>query len=74
MRTTVTLDPDVYAAVESRRSSGGLSAVINDLIRAGLAAKPVQAAFVQAASPMKSRIDVRNIGDVLESIDGPGAP
>lgn len=75
MRTTVALDPDVQAEIDRRRSAGaGLSSVVNDLIRAGISAKPAQRPFVQQSSPMHARIDLRNIADVLETIDGPAAP
>ena len=45
MRTTLTLDDDVAAALARRRSARGtgLRAEVNDLLRAGLAASPPQA-------------------------------
>ena len=71
MRTTVTLDDDVVAAVERlRRQRGlGLSEAINELARSG--AQPVrkQVAFRQATRPMGMRIDVTNIGEVLDTLD-----
>lgn len=35
---------------------------------------PSRETFVQRSSPLHARIDVRNIADVLETIDGPDAP
>lgn len=71
MRTTVTLEDDVVAAVERlRRQRGlGLSEAINELARAG--AQPVrnQATFSQVTRPMGMRIDVTNIGEVLDTLD-----
>lgn len=71
MRTTVTLDDDVVAAVERlRRQRGlGLSEAINELARSG--AQPVRerATFRQTTRPMGMRIDVTNIGEVLDTLD-----
>ncbi len=76
MRTTINLDPDVEAEVERRRREGsiGLSAAVNDLIRRGIACEPAARPFVQRTSPMKARMDVANIAEVLETVDGPAAP
>jgi len=74
MRTTVTLDADVAAAVESaRRERGvGVSAAVNDLVRAGLSrADDRRTPFVQRTSPMAARIDVANVADALEMLEGP---
>lgn len=75
MRTTIALDPDVAVEVERlrRERSTGVSAVVNDLIRQGLAAPAPRAEFVQTVSPMGARIDVGNIAEVLETIGGPAA-
>jgi SOS response regulatory protein OraA/RecX len=76
MRTTITFDDDVAAVViqEQRRNGAGVSAVVNELIRKGLVgSKPAQP-FVQATSDMQGRIDVTNVAEALEVLDGPGAP
>jgi hypothetical protein len=76
MRTTVTLQQDVARVVEQlRRERGsGVSEVVNDLIRRGLAQPQAPAApFRQRASEMHARLDVTNVGEVLDSIDGPEA-
>jgi plasmid stability protein len=44
MRTTLSIDDDVAAAIKRRRASRGtgLKQEINDLLRAGLAAEPAE--------------------------------
>lgn len=71
MRTTVTLDDEVAAAVdELRRKRGlGVSAALNELSKRGLAAKGDKPAFVQETSPMGVRIDVSNVAEALEKLD-----
>lgn len=72
MRTTVSLDPDVVAAVQQLRATTGvgLSEAINQLVRHGLTAttKP-RDRFSQRAAEIGLRLDVTNIADVLESLD-----
>ena len=72
MRTTVNLDPDTAATVEAlRRDKGlGLSEAVNELIRAGAVAKGAERPrFVQKTYDMGLKIDVTNIGEVLEYLD-----
>lgn len=72
MRTTVTLDPEVAAAVERlrRRRGGGVSAAINELAKRGLAVgREDRATFEQEASALGLRIDVSNVAEALELID-----
>lgn len=75
MRTTVTLDSDVAAAVEQlRRERGlGVSGAINELVRRGLAVPAPRARFVQRTSRGDALIDVTDVSDVLDLIDGPAA-
>ena len=75
MRTTIALDPDVAAEVERlrRERSSGVSPIVNELIRRGLAAPPTPQRFVQTVSPMGARMDVSNVAEVLETIDGASA-
>jgi metal-responsive CopG/Arc/MetJ family transcriptional regulator len=76
MRTTVTLQEDVARAVERlRRERGsGVSEVVNDLIRRGLAQpRTPPSRFRQRTSEMHARLDVTNVGEVLDNIDGPAA-
>jgi Arc/MetJ family transcription regulator len=71
MRTTVTLDDDVAAEVDRlRRERGvGLSEAVNLLVRCGMARPRERAVFEQRASDMGQRIDVADIGGVLELLD-----
>ncbi len=71
MRTTVTLEDEVAAAVdELRRKRGlGVSAAVNELSRRGLAAQDDRPPFVQETSPMGVRIDVSNVAEALEQLD-----
>lgn len=73
MRTTVTLAQDVAAAVERlRRERGvGVSEAVNELIRAGLRAKPPARSFRQQTFKSRPRIDVTNVAEALEIIEGP---
>lgn len=72
MRTTVVLDDDVVAAIERlRRDEGvGLSEALNRLARNGLRPLPERQPFVQQTSPMHEKLDVTNIGEVLELAEG----
>jgi hypothetical protein len=73
MRTTVSLDDDVAAAVQRLRIERniGLSEAVNELARAGLAVPSQRKEFAQRTFPMGARIDVTNIGDALEYLEGP---
>lgn len=75
MRTTITFDEDVSAAVAQlqRRDGVGVSEAVNRLIRAGLLRDKPQSKFVQKTSAMKARIDVTNIAEALEVLEGPGS-
>lgn len=77
MRTTITLHDDVARVVERirRERASGVSEVVNDLIRRGLAAQGSAARepFHQRTSAMRPRLDVTNVGEVLDVIDGPSA-
>jgi Arc/MetJ family transcription regulator len=75
VRTTVSLDDDVAAAVEQlRRERGlGLSAAVNELIRAGLGRSRRRAAFRQRTAELGLRVDVSNVAEALDVLDGPAA-
>lgn len=75
MRTTVNLADDVAAGLEQlRRERGvGLSEAVNDLVRAGLMAKRPTPAFRQETHDLGIGIDVSNIGEAIETLDGPTA-
>lgn len=75
MRTTVTLDADVSAAVEQlRRERGiGLSEALNQLVRVGLQKRDdrERPPFRQATFDMRTRIDLTNVAEALDLLDGP---
>lgn len=74
MRTTITFSDDVTAAIEAhrRRTGKGVSEAVNDLVRAGLIDPGTDRPFVQETSPMGMRMNVDNIGEVLETLERHG--
>ena len=76
MRTTIKLDRDVAAAAEElrRRRHIGLSEAVNELARAGLRRQPSRTTFRQRTCRLGLRIDVSNIADALELLDGSEPP
>lgn len=75
MRTTVTLAEDVAVAVEKHRRerSVGLSEAVNDLVRAGLSRPHDRVPFRQKTHDFGEGIDVSNVADAIETLDGPAA-
>jgi hypothetical protein len=74
VRTTITLDDDVAAAVARLKAEGdvGVSQVVNDLVRKGLSADEERPRFVQSTSDMgESKLPLDNIGEVLDILEGP---
>jgi hypothetical protein len=71
MRTTVSLDDDVAAAVERLRRdrSIGLSEAVNELARAGLTVKRVARPFKQRTAQLGLKLDVTNVGEALDLLD-----
>lgn len=71
MRTTFTLDPDVAAEVERlRRQEGiGISDAVNRLARQGLLRRPAAAPYVHTTAPVGIRVDVDDVGAVLDLLD-----
>lgn len=70
VRTTTDLDDDVRAAVERLRAERGigLSEAVNQLARGGL--KPAgRKRYVHHSTSLGLRVDVTNIGDVLDLLD-----
>lgn len=76
MRTTVEFDADTAKAIEAvRRERGlGLSEAVNELIRRGLLAQPVQAPFRQRTAPLGVMVDISSVADALEVLDGAATP
>ncbi len=75
MRTTINLADDVAAAIEKSRAElgTGLSEVVNDLIRRGLAVGDKQPRFTQRTHPIGLTVDVTNVAEAIENLDGPNA-
>jgi hypothetical protein len=74
MRTTVTLDDDVAAAVDRlrRQEHVGVSEAVNRLARRGLASPPDAAEpFVQRTYPLGVRVDVTSVAAALDELEGP---
>ena len=72
MRTTVTLDDDVAAAVARLRRDRdiGVSEALNELARRGLATREPRARpFRQRTAKLALRLDVTNVAEVLEVLD-----
>jgi len=74
MGTTVRLDPDVASGVEDIRMNRhvSLSEAVNLLARSGLnrISQSSSPTFVQRTAPLGLTIDVTNIAETLESLDG----
>ncbi|HSL26917.1 MAG TPA: CopG family transcriptional regulator [Acidimicrobiia bacterium] len=75
MRTTVEFDGDTTAAIQKlRRETGmGVSEAVNELVRRGLLARRDSVAFVQKTYRLGLRIDVSNVAEALEVLEGPDA-
>lgn len=73
MRTTLTLDDDVAAEVEKlRRAEGiGVSEALNRLARQGMTRKRSTTAYKQRTAPLGLKVDVSDIGAVLDLLDEP---
>jgi len=73
MRTTVNLDDDVAAAVRRLRDERGIgvSEAVNRLARVGLMVKPARSRFRQRTARLGLTLDVSNIAEALELLDGP---
>lgn len=75
MRTTVQLDDDVAAAVDRHRreSNQGLSEAINHLIRVGLQRPRKRREVTPRTARLGLRVDVANVAEALELLEGPAA-
>lgn len=73
MRTTITLAQDVATAVEHvrLRRGTGISEVVNDLLRKGLAQDEPAAPFQQRVSDMGApHLDLDDVAGLLDSLEG----
>jgi len=75
MRTTVTLADDVAAAVERLRQERGLglSEALNELVRSGLRRRPAKGRFRQRSQPLGLQVDVTDVADAIELLEGSAA-
>ena len=73
MRTTVTLDRDIAAAVEQLRRTEGIgpSEALNRLARAGLSVPTKRKKFRQRTVDVGLLIDVSNVAEAIELAEGP---
>lgn len=70
VRTTVTLADDVVAELDRLRREEGLgpSAALNHLVRRGMSAGP-RTTYVHRSADVGVKVDVTNIGEVLDLLD-----
>lgn len=75
MRTTVEFDDDTARAVDQlRRERGiGVSEAVNELVRRGLLVRPTPVRFTQRSRHLGLRLDVTNVAETLELLEGPRA-
>jgi hypothetical protein len=74
MRTTIELDDDTARAVsELRREGRGVSDAVNELIRRGMLVEQRPAPFTPRTRRLGIRIDVSNVADALDVLEGPDA-
>lgn len=75
MRTTVELDDDTAKVVEKLRQERGigLSEAVNELIRQGVLPRPEREPFRQETRPLGLKVDVTNIAEALDVLEGPDA-
>ena len=79
MRTTLTLDDDVAAKLkaEARRSGRSFRAIVNDMLRQGLATRctaPTRKPFKVTARDLGKLLPgltLDNVADLLEQVEGP---
>ncbi|HWH27772.1 MAG TPA: ribbon-helix-helix protein, CopG family [Mycobacteriales bacterium] len=75
MRTTVEFEPDAARAIEQlRRERGlGVSEAVNELIRRGLLPRRTERRFRQRTAPLGLQVDVSNVAEALDALEGPTA-
>jgi hypothetical protein len=73
MRTTIEFSEDTAAAIEQyRKATGaGISEAVNELIRRGLLPREARPPFRQETRRLGLRIDVSNVAEALEVLEGP---
>ena len=75
MRTTVEFETDTAKAIERlRKEEGrGMSEAVNELIRRGLNAPTSVRRFVPRTRPLGIPIDVSDVADAIDLLEGPNA-
>jgi Arc/MetJ family transcription regulator len=75
MRTTIELDDDTEAEVQRlrREENRGVSEAVNELIRRGMLQKQRREPFVPITRELGLKIDVSNIAEALDYLEGPEA-
>jgi hypothetical protein len=75
MRTTVEFDDDTAKAIELLRQEEGLgvSAAVNELIRRGLLPRSTSTPFRQRTRPLGLKVDVTNVAETLDLLEGTDA-
>lgn len=73
MRTTVQFDPDTVAAIARvRHETGmGLSEAVNHLVRRGILDRPQNTRFKQRTYPLGLKIDVSDVAEAIDLLEGP---
>lgn len=73
MRTTIEFDDDTARAVENlrREENVGVSEAVNILIRRSLLPRERRHRFEQETRAAGLKIDVSNVADALEALEGP---
>jgi Arc/MetJ family transcription regulator len=73
MRTTIELDADTEAEVQRlrREENRGVSEAVNELIRRGMLQPQRRERFVPRTRKLGLKIDVSNIADTLDYLEGP---
>ncbi len=71
MRTTINLDDDVASEVAKlQRERGlGLSAAVNELVRAGFRTARADFHYEHVSYDMGALVDLSNVADVLDLLD-----
>lgn len=73
MRTTVDFDVDTARAIDRLRRERhiGVSEAVNELVRRGMLPRPEHAPFESIHRDLGLKIDVSNVADALEVLEGP---
>ena len=75
MRTTLTLDEDVFERLteEARKTGKPFKAVVNEALRTGLNRKPAQAKkrFVWRDIGLSTGMEFGSTSELIERLDGP---